>query len=161
MLTRWWHSWGTSHFYYFNGASDPGSGTSKKPFRCSDPAFFGYKYSTIHVLLVTFRLTNDYSMWERGNGGGSALPFVADISINYPVQTISYHPGFWQVQNRFDVVQCSDGKICTCCLNFMSWTGCIDSVLSWCTHYVELKRQYWTIHRTRIRYRGNSVPKIY
>ena len=46
--------------------------------------------------LVTVRMTNDYTVWERGNGG-SALPLTIDVTVNYPVQTVSYHPGFWQV----------------------------------------------------------------
>ena len=44
---------------------------------------------------VTVKLDNEYSLWRRGSSSG--LPFTADITINYPEQTLSYKPGFWQV----------------------------------------------------------------
>ena len=44
---------------------------------------------------VSMRLTNDYLTWERGSVAG--LPFTANLRINYPTQTVTYRPGFWQV----------------------------------------------------------------
>lgn len=44
---------------------------------------------------VSMRLTNDYLTWERGSVAG--LPFTASLRINYPTQTVTYRPGFWQM----------------------------------------------------------------
>lgn len=45
---------------------------------------------------VSMRLSNEYYMWERGvTGRGN--PFIVNLRINYPVQTVTYYTGFWQV----------------------------------------------------------------
>lgn len=44
---------------------------------------------------VSMKMSNDYVLWERGSNAG--MPFVANMRINYPVQTITYRPGFWQM----------------------------------------------------------------
>jgi len=44
---------------------------------------------------VSMRMSNDYVLWERGSNAG--MPFTANLRINYPVQTITYRPGFWQM----------------------------------------------------------------
>ena len=54
----------------------------------------------IYNLLVTTRLTNEYLIWERGGSPASGFPFTVKMTINYPTQTLTYHPGFWQVINR-------------------------------------------------------------
>merc|ERR1712141_64582 len=46
---------------------------------------------------VTTRLTNEYLIWERGGSPPSGFPFTAKVSVNYPTQTLTYHPGFWQM----------------------------------------------------------------
>ena len=48
--------------------------------------------------IVTTRLTNEYLIWERGGSPPSGFPFTAKVSVNYPTQTLTYHPGFWQVK---------------------------------------------------------------
>ena len=35
-------------------------------------------------------------MWERGVTG-LGNPFVINLHMNYPVQTLTYYAGFWQV----------------------------------------------------------------
>ena len=52
------------------------------------------------TLLVTTRLTNDYLIWERGGSPASGFPFTIKLTVNYPTQTLTYHPGFWQVVNK-------------------------------------------------------------
>ena len=53
-------------------------------------------------LSVSMRLTNEYLTWERGSVAG--LPFTAKVRINYPEQTITYRPGFWQVIKSLVVI---------------------------------------------------------
>ena len=52
-----------------------------------------YDYSQRNV---SVRMTNDYLMWERGVTG-LGNPFVINLHLNYPVQTLTYYAGFWQV----------------------------------------------------------------
>ena len=43
---------------------------------------------------ISVRLENSYTTWSPGRG----LPyFTLSATIRYPVQTLSYTPGFWQV----------------------------------------------------------------
>ena len=44
---------------------------------------------------MSVRLTNEYLTWERGSQAG--LPFTARVRVNYPEQTVTYRPGFWQM----------------------------------------------------------------
>ena len=44
---------------------------------------------------MTTRLENSYTTWHRGPAAGK--PFTADVLIKYPELTITYAPGFWQV----------------------------------------------------------------
>ena len=45
---------------------------------------------------ITLRMTNDYMTWERGaNSQGN--PFRIHLHLNYPVQSITYYTGFWQM----------------------------------------------------------------
>jgi len=46
---------------------------------------------------VTTRLTNEYLIWERGGSPASGFPFTVKLTVNYPTQTLTYHPGFWQM----------------------------------------------------------------
>ena len=46
-------------------------------------------------LIVTVRLDNEYTLWQRGSN--AAQPFIADVVVHYPEQTITYAPGFWQM----------------------------------------------------------------
>ena len=52
-----------------------------------------YDYSQRNV---SVRMSNDYMMWERGVTG-LGNPFVINLHMNYPVQTLTYYAGFWQV----------------------------------------------------------------
>ena len=52
-----------------------------------------YDYSQRNV---SVRMNNDYMMWERGVTG-LGNPFVINLHMNYPVQTLTYYAGFWQV----------------------------------------------------------------
>ena len=52
-----------------------------------------YDYSQRNV---SVRMNNDYMMWERGVTG-LGNPFVINLHLNYPVQTLTYYAGFWQV----------------------------------------------------------------
>ena len=52
----------------------------------------------ISYWVVTTRLTNEYLIWERGGSPASGFPFTVKLSVNYPTQTLTYHPGFWQVK---------------------------------------------------------------
>ena len=43
---------------------------------------------------VSIRLDNAYQVWSRGAG---AQKFVVEVDINYPVESVEYRPGLWQV----------------------------------------------------------------
>ena len=45
---------------------------------------------------VSLRLMNEYVMWERG-ATGLGNPFQIKVRLNYPVQTLTYYSGFWQM----------------------------------------------------------------
>ena len=66
---------------------------------------------------MTTRLTNEYLIWERGGSPPSGFPFTAKVSVNYPTQTLTYHPGFWQVNTigKFTMADLNlDNKILFC-----------------------------------------------
>ncbi len=50
----------------------------------------------IVLFSVSVRLDNQYVLWERGSTP-LGQPFKATLRLNYPVQTLSYYTGFWQV----------------------------------------------------------------
>ena len=52
-----------------------------------------YDYSQRNV---SIRMNNEYLMWERGVTG-QGNPFAITLHLNYPVQTLTYYAGFWQV----------------------------------------------------------------
>ena len=38
-------------------------------------------------------MANSYSQWESGSGTN----FTIQLNLRYPIQTITYTPGFWQL----------------------------------------------------------------
>ena len=63
-----------------------------KDFICSNTNIYIYLF----LYLVSLRLSNEYFLWNRGATGFGA-PFEIQLRLHYPMQTVTYYTGFWQM----------------------------------------------------------------